>query len=160
MAELVFLRHGHALSAREAGVSSDAERPLSPLGELEVRRSAERLRAGGFIPDVIISSPFLRADRTAMIAAGIFPAALRRTSVALSDGPAQAVLDLIKEAPGGSVMLVGHQPLLGAAAGFCLGAGPLDFSPGAFARVRLPGGEGKAALLELYAPPAPGEILR
>ncbi|HAT71461.1 MAG TPA: hypothetical protein DCS63_01420 [Elusimicrobia bacterium] len=152
MNEIVLLRHGHALSAREAGVASDAERPLSPLGETEVRAAAERLLTAGFAPDVIISSPFLRARRTADIAASVFPAARRQTSAALSDGPAQAVMDLVEGLPGGSTLLVGHQPLLGAVAGFRLGAGPLDFPPGGFARIRC--GE-PPSLTEFYAPAAP-----
>jgi phosphohistidine phosphatase len=151
MNELVFLRHGHALSVREAGVTSDAERPLSPLGEREVRDAAERLRAAGFAPDLIISSPFKRADRTAQLAAAVFPKARRLTAAALSDGPVQAVLDLLEEADG-TMLLVGHQPLLGAAAGFCLGAGPLDLSPAGFARLRRGGPSAKAELVEFYEP--------
>lgn len=155
MPELVFLRHGHALSAREAGVAHDAQRPLSPLGELEARQAAGRLLAGGFAPDLIIYSPFLRADRTAQIAAAVFPAALRQASTALCEGPLQAVIDLAESAGSRSVLLVGHQPLLGAAAGFYLGSGPLDLSPAGFVRISLDAARHK--LLELYAPPAPKE---
>ena len=149
MNEIVFLRHGRALSAREAGVASDAERPLSPLGEAEVRAASERLLAAGFAPDIIISSPYLRAARTADIAASVFPSARRQTAAALSDGPAQAVIDLVEEAPCCSALLVGHQPLLGAVAGFRLGDGPLDLSPGGFARIRC---GASPLLIEFYAP--------
>jgi len=149
MNEIVFLRHGHALSAREAGVTADAERPLSPLGEAEARAAAQRLRSTGFAPAMIISSPFLRAGRTAELASLAFPSAERRTAAALSDGPAQAVLDLIEGLPEGSVLLVGHQPLLGAVAGFLLGTGPLDFSPAGFARIRR---GSSPSLVEFYAP--------
>lgn len=160
MTELVFLRHGHALSAREAGVASDAERPLSPLGELEVRRSLERLRAAGFAPDIIIFSPLVRARRTAQIAASAFPAARREISAALSDGPAQAVVDLVEGTRGGSALLVGHQPLLGAVAGFYIGASPLDLSPSGFVRLRRGEPPANAELVELYAPPRPEEKVR
>ena len=63
MEELVFMRHGHALGTREAGVCCDSERPLSPRGEEEVLESARHLKAAGFSPGLIISSPFLRAAR-------------------------------------------------------------------------------------------------
>ncbi|MCM2267997.1 MAG: histidine phosphatase family protein [Elusimicrobiales bacterium] len=152
MDQLVFLRHGHALGTREAGVCCDSERPLSPRGEEEALAAARRLLASGFRPDVIVASPFLRAARTADLAASVFPAARRETSPALSEGPAQAVLDLAESTAAGSVLIVGHQPLLGAIAGFCLGAAPLDLSPAGFVRLRRGGPRAKEALLELYDP--------
>ena len=44
MNEIVLLRHGRALSTREAGVHTDAERPLSELGEKEAREAAAYLK--------------------------------------------------------------------------------------------------------------------
>jgi len=153
MNEVVFLRHGKALSIREAGAASDSERPLSPLGEKEALRAAEHLRDSGFSPSRIISSPYLRAERTAEIAAGVFPAARRETARELSDGPAGAVLDLAETAAGaGTVLIVGHMPLLGAAAGALLGAPPLDLSPAGFARVLPAPGPGEGSLVEFYSP--------
>ncbi len=151
MNELVFLRHGHALSAREAGVCCDAERPLSDRGEEEVRLAASRLREAGFSPDVIVASPFARAARTAAIAASVFPSARLESSAALSDGPVQAILEMLDSHPEGSLLVVGHQPLLGAAAGFCLDSAPLDLSPAGFIRIRRDERAPKS-LLEVYAP--------
>lgn len=155
MEELVLLRHGHALGVREAGVASDSERPLSARGEAAALDAARRLLAEGFSPDLIISSPYARAARTADLAASVFTAARRETAAALSDGPAQAVLDLADKAPAGSVLLVGHQPLLGAVAGFLAGASPLDLAPAGFVRLRR-GERGRAALLEFYDPAQAG----
>jgi len=153
MNEIVFLRHGRALSVREAGVASDSERPLSPAGEQDALAAAEHLRAAGFSPALIISSPFLRADRTAAIAAGVFPAARRRTAAELSDGPAGAVLDLAEQAAASvPVLIVGHMPLLGAAAGTLIGETLIDLSPAGFARVLPPEGGRSGALVELYSP--------
>lgn len=154
MKELVFMRHGHALSAREAGVQTDSDRPLSGRGEKEALEAAMHLNASGFAPDLIISSPFLRAERTAQIAAGVFPSASRQTVRALSDGPAQAVLDLLFSLDGaGRTLIVGHQPLVGAIAGYYLGQEGFDLSPAGFVRLRAEGGPGGAALVEYYAPP-------
>ncbi len=155
MDELVLMRHGHALGAREAGVPSDSERPLSPLGEEEALETARRLFAAGFRPALILSSPFVRAARTAELAATVFTSARRSTSAALSDGPAQAVLDLAESVPAGSVLLVGHQPLLGAVAGFLAGASALDLAPAGFARLKR-GARGREALLEFYDPAQTG----
>lgn len=153
MNEIVFLRHGRALGTREAGVSSDSQRPLSPAGERDALASAEHLRDSGFAPALIISSPYLRADRTAEIAAGVFPGADRRTAKELSDGPTGAVLDLAEQAAASApVLIVGHMPLLGEAAGALTGTPPVDLSPAGFARVLPPEDGGKGSLVEIYSP--------
>ena len=149
------MRHGHALSAREAGVASDPERPLSTLGEQEALEAARHLKASGFTPDLIISSPFLRADRTAAIAAGVFSGAPVRTDAALSDGRLQNILDLVLKPSAGAsrLLLVGHQPLIGAIAAVLLGTEAFDVSPAGFIRLN-PGGEaGQPSLVEFYSPP-------
>jgi len=156
MEELVFMRHGHALGTREAGVCCDSERPLSPRGEEEVLESARHLKAAGFSPGLIISSPFLRAARTAELAASVFTSARRQTAPALSEGPAQAVLDLAETAPKGSLLVVGHQPLLGAVAGFCAGLPPVDLAPAGFARLLRGAAREEASLLEVYDPAEKG----
>lgn len=151
------MRHGHSLSAREAGVASDFERPLSPRGELEAREAASRLNAAGFTPDRIVSSPLARARRTAEIAAEIFPAAARETARELSDGPAQAILDLINgiSLGGGRVLVVGHQPLLGAIAGYFTGSEGYDLAPAGFVRLNSAERPGSSSLVEFYCPPPP-----
>lgn len=147
------MRHGHALTVREAGVAQDSERPLSPLGEREARAAAEHLSAAGFLPELIISSPFLRAARTAELAAALFPAAARETAAALSEGPVSAILDLIGSLDRAErVLVVGHQPLLGAVAGHLAGDGPFDLPPAGFVRLGR-AGTAQAVLLELYSAP-------
>ena len=155
MNEIVLLRHGRALSTREAGVHTDAERPLSPLGEKEVLEAAGYLRRTGFSPALIIHSPYLRAARTAELAATVFPRAKLRASVELSDGPSTAALDILVYAasqPGVAVLAVGHQPMLGAIAGVLSGCPPLDLSPAGFARIKPGTGPDQGALAEFYDP--------
>lgn len=151
------MRHGHALSEREAGVLLDSERPLSALGEREALETAMHLSASGFVPDLIISSPFLRAGRTAEIAAGVFPGAARQTSPVISDGPLQALLELVLRSfpDGPRALLVGHQPLIGAAAGCLLGEDSFGLSPAGFVRLNLVGKPGSGTLVEFYTPPLP-----
>ncbi len=155
MNEIVLLRHGRALSTREAGVRTDAERPLSPLGEKEVLEAAGHLRRTGFSPAVIIHSPYLRAARTAELAATVFPGARLRAAAELSDGPSTAALDILIDAasqPGAAVLAVGHQPMLGAIAGVLSGCPPLDLSPAGFARIKPGAGADRGALAEYYDP--------
>lgn len=149
------MRHGHSLSASEAGVRADSERPLSPRGEKEALEAARHLSASGFVPARIVSSPYLRADRTAEIAAAVFTSAARETASALSDGPAQAVLDLLLGLArnGEKVLVVGHQPLMGAIAGYFLDRDGFDLSPAGFVRVNYSLQPGSSALVEFYSPP-------
>ena len=155
MNEIVLLRHGRALSTREADVHTDAERPLSPLGEKEVLEAAAHLRRTGFTPAVIIHSPYLRAARTAELAATVFPGARLLPAAELSDGPSTAALDILTDAagkPGETVLAVGHQPMLGAIAGFLSGCPPLDLSPAGFARIKPGPHSGQGSLAEYYEP--------
>jgi phosphohistidine phosphatase len=155
MPELVLMRHAHSLSAREAGVQADSERPLSPRGEQEALAAIKHLSASGFAPALIVSSPYLRADRTAEIAAAVFPAARRETDRALSDGPAQAVLDLLLRLArtGGRALIVGHQPLMGSIAGYFLEQDGFDLSPAGFVRLNYSQRPGGSSLAEFYTPP-------
>ncbi len=149
------MRHGRALGTHEAGVHTDAERPLSALGEKEVLEAAAYLKRTGFSPVLIIHSPYLRAARTAALAATVFPGARLRPAAELSDGPSISALDLIVGAaaqPGTTVLAVGHQPMLGAIAGAISGCPPLDLSPAGFARIKPGQGSGQAALAEFYDP--------
>ena len=89
-----------------------------------------------------------RAVRTAQLAATVFPGVPLRADAALSDGPAQAIVDLVETAGVRRLLLVGHQPLLGAVAGFCCGGVPLDLSTSGYARLA----GGGFNLAELYEP--------
>jgi len=53
------------------------------------------------------------------------------------------------------VLLVGHQPLIGAAAGFLLGRESFDLSPAGFVRLDTGKGPGTGALIEFYTPAGP-----
>src|SRR6188472_1359284 len=66
--ELYVLRHAIALSASEAGVSTDSERPLSTEGRDKMKRIAAALGAIGVEVDLVLSSPYVRARDTALIA--------------------------------------------------------------------------------------------
>ena len=160
MNEIVLLRHGRALSTREAGVHTDAERPLSSLGEKEVLETAAHLKRTGFSPALIIHSPYLRAARTAELAATVFSGASLRAAAELSDGPSTAALDILIDAasqPGAAVLAVGHQPMLGAIAGVLSGCPPLDLAPAGFARIKPGQKAGQGALAEFYDPQEPKE---
>ena len=64
---LILVRHAHALSRYEASVSTDSERPLSPQGRQKALQTAQTLCAQKATPQIILTSPLLRAVQTAEI---------------------------------------------------------------------------------------------
>jgi phosphohistidine phosphatase SixA len=69
MTELHFLRHAHA-GDPETWDGPDDERPLSEKGEKQADRLGRFLAGVKFKPDAMITSPKVRAARTAEIVAG------------------------------------------------------------------------------------------
>ncbi len=157
MKELVLMRHGMALSVRESGAGEDSGRKLSPEGKDQIKISAGRLKELGFTPDMIISSPFLRAVETADIAAGLFPTARRVKEPALvSMDSLTGILNAIYSSAEGasSVLVAGHQPTMGSLSGLLLNASPPPFHTGSFAYFKLSGGQAsrRAELAEFFTP--------
>lgn len=128
---LYLLRHAIAVERGTAGYEIDSTRPLTPDGVRKMHRIAEGMLHLEVHPDVIVTSPSLRARQTADIAAQVLR--LRRSvdvHDALSPGGDQARLlsdlgRLYGDHKG--VMLVGHQPDLGELAS-TLVAGSLDLA--------------------------------
>ena len=113
MHDLYIFRHGEAQDRGRGG--SDEARALTGPGKAEVRRVARGLRKLGVKLDLILTSPLVRAEETAQIAADVLrPAGGLRTCDALAPGGTHAVLFKELSSIGkSSVMLVGHQPDLG-----------------------------------------------
>ncbi len=115
-----FLRHGEADWPDWQG--SDDERPLTKKGKKELQRVAEFLAGHEIEPNTILSSPLPRAAQTAEIVADEFD--LEVTSEpALAPGFDSAKLaELLTQAAGQDVMLVGHEPSLSEAVATLTGA--------------------------------------
>lgn len=115
MKELVFMRHGRALSPAESGTNSDSQRKLAQDAAGPIKVSALKLKTSGFSPSVIISSPLRRAVETADIAATVFPEARRLQEPALASAlSAGAIFDALGKAArqDQAVLVIGHQPTL------------------------------------------------
>jgi phosphohistidine phosphatase len=97
------LRHGDA----EAGDGkSDAERDLTEKGERQSRDAGGALKALGVEIDICLTSPKVRAKRTAELACEALGVA-----VEIDDRLAGGDFDPVELAAGrGEVMLVGHEP--------------------------------------------------
>lgn len=112
---LYLLRHGIAVQRGTLG-SSDPDRPLTPKGVRQLRRSTQAMGALKLSFDRIFSSSYRRAEQTAKIVAEAFKA--RKKLVLLEslapDGEAKTLieqLNRLRPKPE-SVLLVGHEPYL------------------------------------------------
>ena len=137
MTELYLLRHAHA-GDRATFEGLDATRPLTEKGERQSNRLGTFLAGVGFVPDAIISSPKVRAYRTAELVAlhlglpvGVDP----RLGEALEPED----LDAILTEAGDPVrpVLVGHDPDFSELAALLSGASHLPMRKGAMLRIDI-----------------------
>jgi dTMP kinase len=117
------LRHGDA-ETRAAG-TRDADRRLTVQGRQRLRRVLERAHAAKVRPSLILTSPLVRAAETARLAAEVLkiPGTVVETDALAPWSTPPAVWRLLRgQAVEDSVLLVGHEPLLGDLASFLLGS--------------------------------------
>ena len=116
---LCLLRHAEA----EASAASDRPRRLTPQGEEQAARAARFVCRHGIAPDLILTSPVTRARQTAQAMAARLPEPRLVEVPWASCGmdPHRAIEELGGFANFATVMLVGHQPDLGALASALLG---------------------------------------
>jgi phosphohistidine phosphatase len=121
---LYLVRHGIALDRTEPAAPPDSERPLTSEGIERTRGAAKGLRELGVEPDVMITSPYLRAAQTAEIVCqvlGFSREKIRRSDALKPAGdPAQLFAELSR-ARAKEVMCFGHAPQLDNAIAFALG---------------------------------------
>jgi phosphohistidine phosphatase SixA len=126
---LIVVRHAHADSG-----DPDELRPLSSRGQEEARALAQRLAADP--PDLVLTSPLLRARETGAAIARETGAELRVDERLAPGATASDVVEAVAGA-GETVVTVGHQPDCSEIV-FALGAGAVDFPPAGAASIELP----------------------
>jgi phosphohistidine phosphatase len=107
--DILLVRHGIAVERGSRGFDDDAKRPLTSAGRdrmFEAARGLERL----YTPQVIFTSPLVRAMQTAEILQSTYKLGKTRECVALATGNHQELIAALEEADIGSVALVGHEP--------------------------------------------------
>jgi phosphohistidine phosphatase len=165
--EIILVRHAIAFERDSSRWPNDADRPLTNNGEDRFRAAARGL--GRMVPevDVILSSPFARAWRTAeLLQAEIGWPAPRRCDELSADRPAAAALAPIRKEGARCVALVGHEPGLSELASLLLTGHPggiyLDLKKGGAIRISV--GDGIPAsvmgLLRWTLPPKALRALR
>ncbi len=140
---LYFLRHGLAGSPRPG---NDDGRPLSEAGEAALRSAAPLWRRLNLRPDVVLTSPLVRAVRTAELLAKAVASGTPVVHEALRPGAAWDDMGraLADHPDARRVMFVGHEPDMSSAVALLTGASSV--------RMR----KGGLACVEFYGTPEPG----
>ena len=111
---LFFLRHGKA-HPRGPQWRPDSKRPLTREGESNMFDVARGIRALKVSFDVILTSPYARALRTAEILAEVYDSQkLFETGGLAADAGVKGIIDEVNEnfSAAGNIILVGHEPFM------------------------------------------------
>lgn len=155
----VFLvRHGDADADIPEGLEDEA-RALTSRARLALPAHFGPLAARIGLPNVIFMSPLVRAVQTATILAQAlsYEGPMRANRTLFPDGPVGAIEGLLSERLSETIILVGHQPSMGATAAHFLGLGsfPKPVQPGTVIGIERPEDNLNAGKLIFYA--APGQ---
>ena len=154
---LYIVRHAIA-GERGPEFPDDTRRPLTEDGIARFRKVVAGLADLGVEPDVVLSSPLVRARQTAdLLSKGLrgHPAVVETGALA-PDATLEALMtELRRHARQGAIALVGHEPRLGEITARLLGCpGRLEFRKGGVCRLDVdrfpPTGP---ARLQWFAPP-------
>jgi phosphohistidine phosphatase len=143
--ELVIVRHAIAYERDPVRWPDDRDRPLTPDGETKFRRAARGIARASGRPDAVLSSPLVRAWRTAEILAeeADRPTPVEFEALVPDRTPADVASALTPHRVRDRVALVGHEPLLGEVIAFFLtgsaGGDTFPLKKGAAASIQLDG---------------------
>ena len=145
--EICLVRHAIAVERGTAGYDDDATRPLTARGRARMEEAAQGLKRI-FVPDVVVTSPLLRAKETAAILVKAYGLQKSRTCDALATGDNPALLAELDDIDMDRVMLVGHEPHMSGTLSWLLTA-----DDGLVATLFR---KGAAAMVSAGGPPRPG----
>jgi phosphohistidine phosphatase len=160
--DLYLVRHAVAFSRDPTRWPDDGERPLTPEGEARFRKAARGVRRIVTSVDVVLSSPLLRAWRTAELLeeeAG-WPAPKPEPVLEAGRSPAEGIEVIEPHLDVASLALVGHEPYLSELASILLTGSPTSLTmamkKGGVGHLRLEDGlrRGTASLRWLVTPKA------
>jgi phosphohistidine phosphatase len=149
---LHLLRHAHAGDAFE-WVGDDDLRPLTSKGRKQAERLGRFMCEHDIRPDVIVSSPLVRAVQTAEIVAAELGMTVRRDPRLASGFSQRELWALLDELGAREPLLVGHEPDLSSLLSYLIDAA-LPMKKGALATVDLETrlGDGEGVLRWLLPP--------
>jgi phosphohistidine phosphatase len=112
---LYLVRHGIAIDREDPDCPPDAERPLTKKGVEKARLVLEGLLQLGAKPEIILSSPLVRAWQTAEIAATALHYAkekIRRSEALLPEADPAVLIRELARLDADEVLCAGHAPHL------------------------------------------------
>ncbi len=155
---VILVRHGDADADIPEGLEDDG-RALTTRARLALPLHFAPLASRVGVPTIIFMSPLVRAVQTATLLAGAlrYEGPLKANRTLFPDGPVGAIEALLAERLGETIVLVGHQPSMGATAAHFLGLGsfPKPVQPGTVIAIERPDDNLAAGKLLFYA--APGQ---
>jgi len=113
--KIYLIRHSNAVEQGVAEYQDDSRRPLTEKGRDKMKEIASALRKLGVNPDLIVSSPYLRARETAGILAKVLKyerELLFNDSLVPTGTPNEIIGEINEKYNVGELMLVGHEPCL------------------------------------------------
>ncbi|HEX7621866.1 MAG TPA: phosphohistidine phosphatase SixA [Anaerolineales bacterium] len=113
---IYLMRHGIAREPDGQSFEDDRQRPLTTEGSDKIEQIAGRLKKLAVKPDLILSSPYVRAEQTASILAKEFDLQqhLMFSDLLLPAGTADSIVSAIVENYlADELLIVGHEPCLG-----------------------------------------------
>jgi phosphohistidine phosphatase len=114
--ELYIVRHGIAIDREDPKCPADPERFLTDEGREKSRQAAKGVAEIASIPDLILTSPYLRAAQTAEVFADILEYSknkIRKSEFLLPGAePMQLFREIAKDKDLSSVFIFGHAPHL------------------------------------------------
>ena len=142
--QVLLVRHAPAVRRGTDGLR-DSDRPLTRRGRRRFRLAARGLARIAGRPDVLLTSPLIRARQTADLAARAFGRVMPRIEPALGEDDVDVLVTALKQLPAdATVALVGHEPtlsgLLAHLIGLPQGENRFAFKKGGAALVDLPDG--------------------
>ena len=118
--QLLLLRHGKAEDCSQGG---DFARELEEKGHEQARHAARILAAADLLPDLVLSSPVIRAKQTAITFTGAagMPGPIFLDWLACGMSPETALAELGHFPDFERIMIVGHEPDFSRLIERCLG---------------------------------------
>ncbi len=125
--KIYLIRHSNAVEPGTPGYEDDSLRPLTEKGRDKMKDIASALKELDVKPDLIVSSPYVRAQQTAEILAKVLK---YKQELAFSDalvpmGNADNIIGEINEKYSvDELVLVGHEPCLSVLIGTLIAGNP------------------------------------
>ncbi len=113
-------RHGIAIDREDPSCPPDPERALTDRGTQRTAAAAAGIAALGIEPDLVLTSPYVRARQTAELAVAAVGGELVETEALVDEDPEALCAELRGRAPR-VVICVGHAPDLDDFAAYLIG---------------------------------------